>query len=86
MKQEPHSRRTATADARERIPALQGGEDVNNATLPYVLRLADSGWREALRRDPALASGLNTHEGNVVYGPVAQAHGLEPVELAALLG
>jgi alanine dehydrogenase len=59
---------------------------LTNATLPYVVELATRGWREALRRDPALALGLNTHEGQVVYGPVADAHGLDSVELRALLG
>jgi alanine dehydrogenase len=59
---------------------------LTNATLPYVLELAGRGWREALRRDASLARGLNTHEGQVVYGPVADAHGLDSVELHALLG
>jgi alanine dehydrogenase len=59
---------------------------LTNATLPYILKLAGSGWREALRADPALAKGLNTHDGGVVYGPVAEAHGLRAVELAQLLG
>lgn len=59
---------------------------LTNATLPYVVELADRGWRDALRRDPALALGLNTHEGQVVYGPVADAHGLDSVELRTLLG
>ncbi len=59
---------------------------LTNATLPYIVSLANNGWVEALRRDPALAKGLNTHEGQVVYGPVAEAHGLETVELHTLLG
>lgn len=59
---------------------------LTNATLPYIVELADRGWREALRRDPALAKGLNTHEGEVVYREVAEAHGLDHVELDALLG
>ncbi|GAA3758337.1 alanine dehydrogenase [Streptomyces tremellae] len=59
---------------------------LTNATLPYVVELADRGWREALRRDAALARGLNTHEGQVVYREVAQAHDLDHVELGALLG
>ena len=50
---------------------------LTNATLPYIVELANRGWVEALRRDPALAKGLNTHDGKVVYGPVAEAHGLE---------
>ena len=49
---------------------------LTNATLPYIVELANRGWVEALRRDPALALGLNTHEGQVVYGAVAEAHGL----------
>jgi alanine dehydrogenase len=59
---------------------------LTNATLPYIVELANRGWAEALRRDPALAKGLNTHDGKVVYREVAQAHGLEHVELETLLG
>ncbi|MGD9484463.1 alanine dehydrogenase [Streptomyces sp. TRM70308] len=59
---------------------------LTNATLPYILELANRGWADALRRDTALAKGLNTHDGKVVYGPVAEAHGLERVELADLIG
>ncbi|MEU9793578.1 alanine dehydrogenase [Streptomyces sparsogenes] len=59
---------------------------LTNATLPYILELANRGWREALRRDAALAKGLNVHEGEVVYGPVAEAHGMTSVELSSLLG
>lgn len=59
---------------------------LTNATLPYIVELADRGWRAALRRDVALARGLNTHEGQVVYREVAEAHGLDHVELDALLG
>ncbi|MBK3380682.1 alanine dehydrogenase [Streptomyces sp. DEF147AK] len=59
---------------------------LTNATLPYILELADRGWAEALRRDAALAKGLNTHDGKVVYREVAEAHGLEHPELSALLG
>jgi alanine dehydrogenase len=59
---------------------------LTNATLPYIVELANRGWVEALRRDPALAKGLNTHDGKVVYREVAEAHGLEHVELESLLG
>ncbi|MER6678891.1 alanine dehydrogenase [Streptomyces sp. NPDC000983] len=59
---------------------------LTNATLPYIVELANRGWVEALRRDPALAKGLNTHDGKVVYREVAEAHGLEHVELDSLLG
>ncbi|WP_406328880.1 alanine dehydrogenase [Streptomyces sp. NBC_00203] len=59
---------------------------LTNATLPYIVSLADNGWVEALRRDAALAKGLNTHDGKVVYREVAEALGLEHVELESLLG
>ncbi|GIJ22835.1 alanine dehydrogenase [Micromonospora lutea] len=58
---------------------------LTNVTLPYALELANHGWREASRRDPALALGLNTHDGQVVYGPVADAHGLSTQPLAEVL-
>jgi alanine dehydrogenase len=59
---------------------------LTNVTLPYALSLAKKGWRDALKGDPALALGLNTHEGMITNGPVAQAHGLEHLELADVLG
>jgi alanine dehydrogenase len=49
---------------------------LTNVTLPYVLELANLGWREALRTDAALLSGLHTHEGALTIEPVAEAHGL----------
>ncbi|WP_229402829.1 alanine dehydrogenase [Micromonospora okii] len=58
---------------------------LTNVTLPYALELANQGWREALRRDPALALGLNTHDGQVVYGPVAEAHGVPALPLDEVL-
>jgi alanine dehydrogenase len=58
---------------------------LTNVTLPYALSLAKSGWREALKADPALALGLNTHEGAITNAPVAQAHGLEHQELTDVL-
>ncbi len=59
---------------------------LTNATLPYIVSLANNGWVEALRRDPALAKGLNIHDGQVVYREVAEAHGLAHLELDTLLG
>ena len=49
---------------------------LNNATLPYVLELADRGYREALEADEHLRSGLNIHAGKVTYAEVAHALGL----------
>lgn len=59
---------------------------LTNVTLPYALELANQGWQQALRNDPALALGLNTHAGKVVYGPVAEAHGMDTLPLAEVLG
>jgi alanine dehydrogenase len=59
---------------------------LTNVTLPYALSLADHGWREALKADPALALGLNTYDGSLVNEPVAGAHGLPHRDLADVLG
>ena len=59
---------------------------LTNVTLPYAVELADRGWRDALRRDPALALGLNTHEGQLTNAPVAEAHGYDSVSVADVLG
>jgi len=59
---------------------------LTNVTLPYAVELADRGWRHALRADQPLSLGLNTYDGSVTYGPVAQAHGMEAVSLAEVLG
>jgi alanine dehydrogenase len=59
---------------------------LTNVTLPYAVSLANHGWQQALRADPALAMGLNTHDGMVTSEPVAAAHGLEHRPLAEVLG
>lgn len=46
---------------------------LNNATLPFVLTLADKGWRQAMADDPYLGSGLNVHSGKVAHPAVAEA-------------
>lgn len=58
---------------------------LTNVTLPYALELANRGWRAALRVDPALALGLNVHDGQVVNGPVAEAHGYPARPLADVI-
>ena len=58
---------------------------LTNVTLPYAIELANAGWRAALRRDRALALGLNTYAGEVTYGPVAEAHGLPHRDLQVVL-
>jgi alanine dehydrogenase len=59
---------------------------LNNATLPFVLALADKGWRSAIADDPHLRNGLNVHDGHLTCRPVAEVQGLTfdpPDQLAA---
>ncbi|MGQ0647774.1 MAG: alanine dehydrogenase, partial [Gemmatimonadaceae bacterium] len=49
---------------------------LTNATLPYIMQLANKGWKQALRDNPALLKGLNMIEGKVTYPGVAEAFGL----------
>jgi alanine dehydrogenase len=58
---------------------------LTNATLPYVVALAEKGLSGAMTDDPALARGINTHKGALVYEPVAEAHGLDYTPLDDLL-
>ena len=46
---------------------------LNNATLPFVLALADKGVQKALTDDPHLRDGLNVHHGKLTYRAVAEA-------------
>ena len=57
---------------------------LNNVTLPHALKIADLGWKEALRQDPHLAEGLNVWDGHVTFKAVADDLGLPytPVEEA----
>ncbi|MFN0317704.1 MAG: alanine dehydrogenase [Burkholderiales bacterium] len=58
---------------------------LNNATLPFVLCLADQGWQAALAADPHLRNGLNICKGKVTHASVAHALGLEWVDPAAAI-
>jgi alanine dehydrogenase len=49
---------------------------LNNVTLPHALRIAELGWKEALRPDPHLREGLNVWDGKVTYRAVADDLGL----------
>ncbi len=57
---------------------------LNNVTLPHALRIADLGWKEALKRDTHLAQGLNVWNGKVTFEAVAEAVGTDyvPVDQA----
>jgi alanine dehydrogenase len=48
---------------------------LNNATLPYVLELANKGWKRAIEENPHLRNGLNIEAGRIVHPAVAQAFG-----------
>jgi len=52
---------------------------LTNATLPYVVSVADKGWAKACADDRALALGLNTWAGKLTNGPVGAAHGLDAI-------
>ncbi len=58
---------------------------LTNATLPYVMELAEQGLAAAVARDRALAPGVNLYRGQVVSLPVAEAHRLPSVPLATVL-
>ena len=58
---------------------------LTNATLPYILHVADKGVAEAARENPGLAQGVNVVDGKVTYEPVAEATGQPYVELADAL-
>ena len=59
---------------------------LTNVTLPYARLLAGRGPDEALRKDAALAHGLNVYKGRVTFPAVAEAHGLPYTSLQAILG
>jgi alanine dehydrogenase len=59
---------------------------LNNATLPYVLALADKGYRQALLDDPGLLNGLNIHRGEVTCEAVARDLGYDFVQPQKALG
>ncbi len=56
---------------------------LTNATLPYALRLADMGWRQACKADPGLAEGVNIVDGKITFKGVAEAWNMPytPLEL-----
>jgi alanine dehydrogenase len=59
---------------------------LTNATLPYVLALADHGVAEAARRDPGLRLGINVAAGTVTHPAVAEAVGIEHTPVEDVLG
>jgi alanine dehydrogenase len=58
---------------------------LNNATLPFVVAIADKGWKRALADDAHLRQGLNVAFGKVTCAPVAQALGYKWTDPASLV-
>lgn len=59
---------------------------LNNATLPFVLALADKGWKRAVGDDPHLLDGLNVLAGRITHQGVAHALGLDVADPRMLMG
>lgn len=56
-----------------------------NATIKYAKRIADLGWREAVKQDDAIYSGVNVAGGFVTNAPVAKTHGIAYHELRDII-
>ncbi len=52
---------------------------LGNATMPFMLALADKGWKQACQDDPHLLAGLNVHAGQLTYYAVGKALGIDVV-------
>ena len=58
---------------------------LGNATMPFMLALADKGWKRACAEDPHLLAGLNIHAGHLTYAAVGEALGIATVDPKALV-
>ena len=58
---------------------------LNQATLPYLVKLANKGYQKALSEDKNFLAGLNVHKGHVTYKAVADVFGHEYVEPLSIL-
>ncbi|MEO1640290.1 MAG: alanine dehydrogenase [Pseudomonadota bacterium] len=58
---------------------------LGNATMPFMLALADKGWRQACEDDPHLLNGLNVHAGQLTYYAVGKALGIDVISPALAL-
>jgi alanine dehydrogenase len=52
---------------------------LGNATMPFMLALADKGWRQACADDEHLLNGLNVHAGQLTYYAVGKALGIDVI-------
>jgi alanine dehydrogenase len=58
---------------------------LGNATMPFMIALANKGWRQACADDPHLLNGLNVHAGKLTYAAVGAALGLPSIPAADAL-
>lgn len=58
---------------------------LGNATMPFMMALANKGWRKACAEDRHLLAGLNTHEGKLTYEAVGRALNLPVTDAASLV-
>jgi alanine dehydrogenase len=58
---------------------------LGNATMPFMLALANKGWKQACADDKHLLNGLNVHAGKLTYGAVGAALGLPSITGAEAL-
>lgn len=58
---------------------------LTNATLPYALKIANKGWRQALKDDAGLARGLNVYNGHVTFKAVADDQNLPYTSVEEIL-
>jgi alanine dehydrogenase len=58
---------------------------LTNATLPYVLQIADKGWQQAMQENPEIKQGANVIKGTVTYKGVTDAFGLEHTPIDTFL-
>ena len=58
---------------------------LTNATLPYALKLANKGFKDAVAKDRNLANGVNTYQGHLTYEAVAESQGLQHTPIENLL-
>jgi len=52
---------------------------LGNATMPFMLALANKGWQQACEEDPHLLNGLNVHAGQLTYYAVGKALGIDVI-------
>ena len=58
---------------------------LNNATLPYITKITNLGWKEFMRKDSNFADGLNVWQGKIIHNEVALALDEKPFDLRRVL-